>query len=109
MHRLNPLPWLCPLPSRPLVHAAEHGKLDKPLTSTSTTQQQPKHLCVINTVFILSPKHSTGPAAVKKINSVPAKTMTLPKRSLSKWPFAFSQDSYDFIQYLTHWGTKCFQ
>ena len=72
---LDPLSWLCPLPSRLLVpsRAWEAGK---PLTSTSTAQQQPKHRCVISIVFILSPKHSTRPAAVKEINSIPAKTMT---------------------------------
>ena len=47
-----------PLPSQ-LVHLAENGNLEKSFYNMSTTQQQLHHQCVINTIFIISPKHST--------------------------------------------------
>lgn len=41
-----------------------------------TTEQQPKHLCVINTVPILNAKHSTAPAIGNKMNSIPVENRT---------------------------------
>lgn len=38
---------------------------------TSTVQQQPKHRCVINTVLVTNPKHTTVRAAAKNVNSIP--------------------------------------
>ena len=48
----------------------------------STTQQQLKHPCIINTVSSTNPKHSPIPATMKKINSIPAKTSTAAHKSM---------------------------
>lgn len=51
-------------------------KKRKPWHCASTVQQQPKHLCVINASLATNPKHRTLQAAVKKVNSIPARPST---------------------------------
>lgn len=46
---------------------AEHGKLKSPWLKVSATWQQPKHLWVINVIFILNPKHCTVHGTVQKL------------------------------------------
>lgn len=47
---------------------------------TSFAQQQPKHWCIINTVFTTNPKHSTMPATLKKTNFSPAQINLLDEK-----------------------------
>lgn len=44
------------------------------LDCASTSQQHLKHCCVINTVFLLNPKHDTMPATMKKVISCEIRT-----------------------------------
>ena len=73
----------CCVPSQLLVKpqpyplAGQREKQRRPWRCVSIAQQQQKYPCVINTVFVTSPKHNTIPAAMKKMNSVPAKTSTI--------------------------------
>lgn len=49
----------------------------KVLFPVSTALQHLKHQCFITTIFIIYPKHSTLPASMKKMYSIPAETRTL--------------------------------
>ena len=72
--QLCPLPAPCAPPASSLVGWCEEQK--RPWLCVSAAQQQLKHPCVINIIFILNPKHSTIPVSRKKINFIPAKTRT---------------------------------
>lgn len=48
----------------------------RPWGCASTAQQQ-KHPCVINIVFITSPKHNPSQIAMKENNSIPTKISTV--------------------------------
>lgn len=70
----------CPLPQL-LIHpwllsgrAAEKWKIL--CLSVSITQQQLKHQCIIISIIIKNIKHSIMCTSIKKINTIPAKTMT---------------------------------
>lgn len=45
----------------------------KPRYCANTIQQEPKHGCVISTVLVPNPKHSTVQSATKKVNSIAAR------------------------------------
>lgn len=70
------LSWLYSFPD--LVHLLAGTAWDttSPWLWESTAQHELKHQCVINTILILNPKHSTVPANKMKINSIPAGTRT---------------------------------
>lgn len=53
----------------------QHKKLK--WISAATAWQQLKHLCAIDTVFLLNPKHGLIPNTMKKINPIPEKNRTL--------------------------------
>ena len=65
------------LPSPSL--AGQWGKLRSKtsLALCSTAQQQLKHECFIDIVFLLKPEHIIIPDITKKVNSVPAETSTM--------------------------------
>lgn len=73
---LHPLQTTCP----PLAYSlrGQRKKQRKPSHDASAAQQCLKHHCVINIVFIKNPNHITLPAAVKKVNSTPARPSTEP-------------------------------
>jgi len=88
---LRPAGVSCPghVPSQPPVHPSPltgraTGEAGKSLMLCKHCSQQLTHPCVvIETVLVTSPKHSTIQAAMKKINSVPAKTST-PSQATTK-------------------------
>ena len=76
---------ICTLPRTSSWAICPPGQCEKqrrPWHSANSVQPQLKHRCVINTVFITNPKHSTIRAAVKKIISTPATPSALNLPSL---------------------------
>lgn len=71
---LCPLPAPWPPPAYSLWGAEQEQR--RPWRCTSTAQEQLKHCCVINTGLVADLQHSTVRAAVKKMNSLPAKPST---------------------------------
>lgn len=66
---MSPASFLCP-PSLLTVGAV--WKLKSPRLGVSATQQRLNHQCVIRTVIVLNPEHSTVPATGMIIHSIPA-------------------------------------
>ena len=71
----------CPshVPSLSLAHpqlTCWRREQRKPCHCASTVQQEPKHWCITNAVLATYAKQSTTPAAVKKVNSIPARHST---------------------------------
>lgn len=61
-------------------------------------KQQPKQYCVISTLLAINPKHSTGWAATKKVNSIPARLNTALNHSV--FYFSLSIWVYNFLFHL---------
>lgn len=81
---LCPLPTTCP----PLVYSLGWQRKKQRKPSASAAQQYLKRDCIINIVLITNPKHTTLPAAVKKMNSLP----TRPSREPYKLPKALEPE-----------------
>lgn len=73
--QLCPCPASCAPPNFLLVGHCEKKK--RPWQCTRTAQQQPKHLCLVNTSLITILKHTTIQAIVKETNSIPTKQSIL--------------------------------
>jgi len=68
-------PSLLPIPG--LLAAGQSEEQRRPWPCAITAQQQLKDWCVINTALVTNLKHSTIRAAMKKINSIPARLSTV--------------------------------
>ena len=93
MATLGHLPRFCPLPSpcAPQPLAGRAGReAEMSLALCSAAQQQLKHCCLINSVFLLQPKYSIIPDTAVQIISVPAETRTELQEELGKPPVAHS-------------------
>lgn len=62
----------------PAFPLAEHQKLRSPWLCVNTALQQLNNWCLITIIFTKNPKYSIIWTFMKKINSIPAQTMTVP-------------------------------
>lgn len=67
-----------------------------PYQCANTGQQYPKSQCVINTVLIINPKHSSVRPAMKKANQIPDRPRTLPGHDQYKAGCAQMQSVCDY-------------
>jgi len=90
---LDDLRQLSPPASRPPSAYSLWGQGEKqrwPSCCTNTLQQQLKHWCVIGIVLVTNLKHSTIWAAMKKVNSIPARPSAIYSASNQlQWSYSF--------------------
>lgn len=80
--------------SQPLVHPqSTHwwggARSRKSLACVTSAQQYRKHPCPVNTVYSTNLNYNLILASMKKINSIPAKTSTLTKKTLQTTAITF--------------------